>query len=93
MDSPLIIIAELLVGIIANIVDTTVFVFTKLYELAMSLFFFSTLGIFGFLIAIAIGAVVFYTLSKFVLKNARSLVSFAISLAVVIAITVALSMI
>lgn len=93
MDSPLIIISELLLGIITNTFSTIYFVFTKLYELAMSLFFFSTLGIFGFLIAIAIGAVVFYTLSRFVLKNTRSLVSFGIAFAIVIAVTVALSMI
>lgn len=93
MDSPLIIIAELLWGVISGTWNTVVFILEKLYELALSLLFFSTLGIFGFLVAIVIGVVVFVLITKFILKNSSTLLSVGLSFAVVIGVLVALSLI
>lgn len=86
MKSPLIIIAELLTGLIGTIGRTLSFVIRKLGELALSLLFFSTLGPFGVILAIAIGAIVFLLVTKFIFKTSRTLLAFAIALVAVVAI-------
>lgn len=81
--SPLIIIVELLTGLISSLISTFLFVVGKLVELFYSLMFLSSLGVFGFLIAIAIGAGVFVFFAKFVFKNWKSVMGFGIALGVV----------
>jgi len=86
MRSPLIIIAELLAGLIGTIGQTLSFVIGKLGELLMSLLFFSTLGPLGLILAIVIGIIVFFLVTKFIFKSSSTLLGFGIALAVVIAI-------
>jgi len=93
MESPLIIIVELLFGVINGIYKTLTFVFGKLGELLISLLFFSALGIFGFFLAVAIGAIVFILMAKFIFKTWKSLFVFGIALLVTVAVLVLLWMI
>ena len=93
MNSPLIIIAELLFGVLSSVVGTILFIFEKLGELALSLLFFSSLGIFAFIVAVVIGVAVFILITKFILKSSSTLVAFGITFAVVIAVLILLSMI
>ena len=86
MKSPLILIAELLYGIISGVLQTIIFVIEKLGELVLSLMFFSTLGIFGFILAIAIGAIVFILMTKFIFKSSRTLLAIGIALVIVVAV-------
>lgn len=89
MKSPLVIIFELLSGLISNSIETMGFVAGKLVELFFSLMFVSSLGVFGFLTAVAIGAAVFVFVSKTVFKEWGSVVSLCIAaLAVVIVLAI-----
>lgn len=90
MKSPLIIIAELLSGLISGIYQTIVFILGKFGELMVSLLFLSVFGIHGFFLALAIGAIVFLLLVRFIFKTTKTILGFGIALAVVIAILVLL---
>jgi len=93
MKSPIVIILELLAGLITNAITTIGFVILKLGELMVSLLFLSTFGIFGFLIAILIGVVVFFFLAKVIFKTSGSLISLIIAAAVVFLVLILLSMV
>ncbi len=84
--SPLVIIAELIVGMINGIITTIKFVLTKFLELMITLVFYSTFGIYGFLIAVFIGAGVFILVTKFIFKSSKTLISLGIAFIAVIAV-------
>ena len=90
MKSPLVIILELFAGLIKSTVDTVFFVFGKLGELLVSLLYISTFGIFGFLIAILIGSLVFVFAAKLVFKSWKSLSAFSIALITVFIVLILL---
>lgn len=93
MKSPLIIVVELLYGIVNGILQTILFIFRKFGELLHSLLFFSTLGVFGVVLAIAIGVMVFLLVAKFIFKSSKTLLAIGIALIVVIAVLALLWMI
>lgn len=93
MKSPLIIIIELLAGLLNNAVSSIVLIVEKLAELVGSLLFISSLGIFGVIIAVVIGAVVFIFVSKVFFKTWKSVFGFVIAFAAVIFVLLLISMI
>lgn len=93
MKSPLIILQEMFVGLIMGVVNTVAFVLGKLWELLHSLIFLSSLGIFGFIIALIIGIGVFIFFAKFVFNNWKSALGFGIALGAVLLVLFLLSLI
>jgi len=92
MKSPLIIIIELFAGVISSAISTILFIIGKLGELAVSLVFVSSLGIFGLFIAIIIGAIVFFFFAKIIFKTGKSLFAFIIALVAVLLVLLLISM-
>lgn len=93
MKSPLLIIVELFSGLISSIFQTISFVFGKFGELMYSLLFLSSLGMTGFFLALAIGAIVFLILVRFVFKTSKTLLGFGIAFGVVVAVLVLLQLV
>ena len=93
MKSPLIILIELLAGVISNTFSTIIFIFKKLGELMVSLFYVSSLGIFGIILAVVIGGVVFYFFSRVIFKTSKSLLPLALAFIAIILVLVLLSLI
>jgi len=86
MEGPLLIIAQLLSGLINGIIGTIVFVLSKFVELITVLMFDSSLGIYGFIIAVVVGAVTFLLVTKFVFQSTRTLIALGIAFVAVIAV-------
>jgi len=88
MKSPLLIIAELITGLITGLIATMKFVILKFIELITSLTMYSSSNIQSFAISVALGAVVFVMVTKFIFKSSKTLISLGISLIAVIVILV-----
>jgi hypothetical protein len=71
--SPILIIIELLVGLIANIVQSFLFIYTKLVELFVTLGYISGFGPLGFALALVIGSTVVFFILKFVFGSSKTL--------------------
>jgi hypothetical protein len=70
--------------------STVSFTYGKLAELFISLLFISSLGAFGILIAFVLGAIVFFLISKFVMKEGSTIMVLSIALIVTLLLMVGL---
>lgn len=71
--SPIIIIIELLAGLIANIVQSFAFIYTKLLELFITLGYISGLSPIGFAVALIVGSTVIFFVLKFMFGSSKTL--------------------
>ena len=72
--SPIVIIIELLVGLIANIAQSFSFIYTKLVELFATLGYMSGFGPLGFAVALIIGSTVIFFILKFIFGSSKTLI-------------------
>lgn len=83
MESPLVILLELFVGLIMNAIETVGFIGLKMSELFVSLGFIAGTSILGFIVAVAIAAAVIAVILKFILGSSKSTILIVVGAAVV----------
>jgi len=74
MKSPLVILLELLVGLIASAVNTIIFIFTKLVELSVSLGFLAGSSLLGMIIAAAAVFAVLLFVLRFIFSASKQII-------------------
>jgi len=80
MQSPLVILIELIFGLIKNIIWSIVFAFSKIFELFTSLAYLGRTGVFGMLIAFIIGSSVLLLILKFIFGASKTVIKLGLIL-------------
>jgi len=88
VESPLIIIIELIIGLIKQAIDTITFTISKFIELFISLAYVASTNILGFIIATVIGSIVLYFVLKVVGGSSKQIILLFLAFFVIIIIVV-----